>query len=183
MPMRIDVLPTPDAREEAAPLPPGSNLPAVVARRRRANRIGWVAVALVVVVVVVGLVVGRHQIVGAWPAAARLYDTVGLPVGGLHAKDLRISGVVSERLVEGGVPILVVRGEISNTGEQSQSIPAIRAALKDEAGEELHHWTFTAEMRALGAGESTIFQDRLTSPPRGATNLSVDFVIDLGEES
>lgn len=183
MPKRIDVIPSRDEPEEAAPLPPGSNLPAVMARRRRANRIGWVAVALVVVVVVVGLVVARNQIVGAWPSAARLYDTVGLSAGGEQFPDLRISGVTSERMSEGGVPILVLSGEISNTGEQSRTIPMIRAALKDESGNELHRWTFTADSLALEAGQSTIFQDRLTSPPSGATNLSVEFVSGGGDES
>ena len=43
MPKRVDILPP---NGEPRPIPFGSNLPAIVARRRRANRLGWLAVAL-----------------------------------------------------------------------------------------------------------------------------------------
>ncbi len=175
MPKRIDTITPPEASRTQAYS--GSNLPALVTRRRRTNRIGWVVVGLIPVIVAAGLALARNDIVGAWPSAARLYDTVGLPIEARDIHGLRISGVVSERLMEGGVPILLVRGAIENTTEQSQAIPGIRAALKDETGKELHHWTFKASSGALDAGQSMTFEDRLASPPDGAAKLSIRFVV------
>ena len=173
-PQRIETTAPPEANGTQAYS--RSNLPALVTRRRRSNRLGWVVVALIPVILVAGLALGRNEIVGAWPPSARLYDAVGLPVEARNIHGLRISNVDSERLQEGGVSILLVRGAIENTTGQRQAIPAIRAALKDETGKELHHWTFKAAAGALDAGQSMTFEDRLASPPDGAARLSIRFV-------
>ena len=151
--------------------------PAPAAPRRRGRRSDWLAggiAAGVVVAAVAGLVAARDEIARAWPPAARLYEAVGLAAGAAEG-GLLIRDVVSERVLEGGVPILLVRGAIENPTGRSRAVPALRAALKGETGEELHRWSFTVPAEALDAGQSTTFEGRLARPPDGATGLSVRF--------
>lgn len=153
--------------------------PSAAAPRHRGRRRDWLAggiAAGVVVAAVAGLVVARDEITRAWPPAARLYEAVGLAAGAAEeGRGLLIRDVVSERVLEGGVPTLLVRGAIENPTGRSRAVPALRATLKGEAGEELHRWTFTAPADALDAGQSTTFDDRLARPPDGAAGLSVRF--------
>ena len=175
-PVAVDAAPAPaleraDAVGEAAPKP--------APPRRRGGRIDWraggVAVA-VVAVVAAGLVAARDEIAGAWPPTARLYEAVGLAAGAAEkGRGLLIRDVASKRVLEGGVPILLVRGAIENPTGRRRAVPAIRAALKGETGAELHRWTITAAAAELDTGQSTTFEDRLARPPGGATSLSVRF--------
>lgn len=176
MPKRVDILPPLD---EPPPIPPGSNLPAIVSRRKRANRIGWMALAAVIILIVAGGVLARHPIVELWPPAARLYALVGLPVTAEQATtELKFRNIASQQIVEGGVPVLVVRGEIENIGGSVRQVPAILIALTNAENQELHHWTFAADSSELAAGATTKFTTRLTSPPEGASNISVRFAGD-----
>lgn len=175
MPKRIDIL---SPVVEPQPLPVGANLPAIVARRRRANRIGWLALVAAVAAIVVAGVVGRDSIVGAWPPAAKLYAAVGLGDQIREVQGLEFRNVASRRILEGGVSILVIKGEIQNITTARQLVPAIRVGLNDDKDMELHHWTFAAELAELSAGDVTVFETRLTSPPLGASSLSVSFAGD-----
>ena len=155
MPKRIDILP-PDS--EPRPIPFGSNLPALVARRKRANRLGW--------------------IVDVWPPAEKLYTAVGLGADEIDTSELEFQNVVREQMVEGGVPILIIRGQIFNSADSERAIPAIRIGLMDAANTELRHWTFAAEQSELPGESSTDFETRLVSPPEGAVSLRISFAGD-----
>ncbi len=172
MPRRVDVLP-PLSGPRA--MPAGSNLPVLVERRRRADRVGWMALALALLIVVAGGLAARESIVSAWPAAARLYHALGFQMASNEAHGLRFRNVERRETVESGVAILVITGEIENISPELQAVPAIRVALLDADDRELHHWTFAAEHDALDAGGATAFTTRLTGPPQGAKNLSIRF--------
>ncbi len=175
MPKRVDILPPDDAPR---PIPFGSNLPAIVARRRRANRLGWLAVAAAVIIIIVAGIVARGPIVDAWPPAGKLYTAIGLGVDKIDTAGLEIQNVVQEQMVEGGVQILVIRGKIQNLADHSRTVPPIRISLLDAADIELHHWTFAAEQSELEAESHTNFETRLNSPPRGAVRLQIKFAGD-----
>ncbi|MEE8172712.1 MAG: zinc-ribbon domain-containing protein [Alphaproteobacteria bacterium] len=175
MPKRVDILPPDDAPR---PIPFGSNLPAIVARRRRANRLGWLAVAAAVIIIIVAGIVARGPIVDAWPPAGKLYTAIGLGVDKIDTAGLEIQNVVQEQMVEGGVQILVIRGKIQNLADHSRTVPPIRISLLDAADIELHHWTFAAEQSELEAESHTNFETRLNSPPRGAVSLQIKFAGD-----
>ena len=175
MPKRVDILPPDDAPR---PIPFGSNLPAIVARRRRANRLGWLAVAAAVIIIIVAGIVARGPIVDAWPPAGKLYTAIGLGVDKIDTAGLEIQNVVQEQMVEGGVQILVIRGKIQNLADHSRTVPPIRISLLDAADIELHHWTFAAEQSELAAESHTNFETRLNSPPRGAVSLQIKFAGD-----
>ncbi len=172
MPKQVDAAAPPD---DPPPIPPGSNLPALIERRRRANRLGWVALAAAVAVIIVGVAVARNEIVSVWPPAVRLYDAVGLELDRQATAALTFRNVASRRIVEDGVSVLVVRGEIANEGDEPHEVPAIRIGLEDANDKEVHHWTVVTELLELAAGAITAFETRLESPPEGVMNVSVDF--------
>jgi predicted Zn finger-like uncharacterized protein len=172
MPKRVDVLP-PDDEPKAIPF--GSNLPAVVARRRRANRLGWLAVAAAVIIIIVAGLLARGAIVDAWPPAGKLYSAIGLGSEKPDTSGLAFRDVAYEQIFEGEVPILVIRGSVFNEGDHDREVPPIRIALLDAAGTELHYWTFAADNSELEAGGGTTFETRLTSPPQEAVSVDIDF--------
>lgn len=175
MPKRVDILP-PNGKPR--PIPFGSNLPAIVARRRRANRLGWLAVALAVIIIVVGGILARGPIVGAWPPAGKLYAAIGLGAEKLDTTDLKFRNIAQGQVVEGGVPILVISGRIFNEADDSRAVPPVRIGLLDAADVELRHWTFAAEQNELQAKSYTQFKTRLISPPKGAVSLRIGFAGD-----
>jgi hypothetical protein len=125
-------------------------------------------------VVVAGLVVGRHDIVAAYPPAAEMYRKLHLPIQ-LPAT-LELADVVSERLFEAGVSILVVEGAIVNISDKVQSVPGVRIALLGEQGRELVAETVDSAKGELSAGERTEFEIRLVDPPPEASNFRVSLL-------
>ena len=156
-------------------MPAGSNLPVLVERRRRADRVGWMVLALMVVVVVASGLALRESIVAAWPPSARLYQALGFEAPRDEALGLRFRDVAWKETEESGVTILIITGEVENVSADSLAVPAIRVGLLDANDQELHHWTFAAESEELAAGAVTAFTTRLTGPPQDATSLAVRF--------
>ncbi len=161
-------------RPSRAPSPP----PAPAPERGGAVWIGWLVAAFVVAVVLTGLALGRNTIVAAWPDTVRAYDSAGLPIRVPHADGLRIAEIESERVQGGNGAVLLVRGVIENTIENSRTVPALQAVLVDEAGTELHRWRVAAVSTVLGAGQTTTFESWLAEPPEGAARVTVGFVVE-----
>jgi len=173
MPKKVDLLGTPS---DAATLTSEESIPASVPpRRRRTNRVGWLALAAAIIAVILVGVLARGAIISAWPPADRLYSAIGLGEEREEVAGLEFRNVSREQVVEGGVPILVIRGEVWNISEQLLSVPAIRVGLIDSSDRELHHWTFAASRNELASGDAALFETRLTSPPADATSLRVSF--------
>ncbi len=172
----------PPAEElEPPPLPENSPLEAAVeegaaamatARPGTVTLLGWLLVVLVILLVA-AMVLGRNEIVAAWPPAATLYRTLGLPVTmalGLELRDLE-----SERLEENGVSVLRITGEIANRTGQERIIPPLRVALLDAEGRELDFGLFDPPRRRLGPGGLARFEARLVDPPAEAVRFLVTF--------
>ncbi len=175
MPRRIEPIPYPEAPR---PIPPGSNLPALRGPRRRANRIGWLALVLFVGVIAGGGLGLRERIVAAWPPSQRLYEAIGFAP---EAEELGLDliNVRSDSVKEGDVTVLVVEGQVYNSGARPQAVPPIRIALVDKDRREIGAWTVYADETELEPEGSAAFSARISSPPAGATSLSVSF--DLGD--
>ena len=138
--------------------------------------IGWLVAGFVVAVVLTGLALGRNTIVAAWPDTVGAYDSAGLPIRVPHADGLRIAGIESERVQGGNGAVLLVRGVIENTIENSRTVPTLQAVLVDEAGTELHRWRVAAVATVLDGGQTTTFESWLAEPPEGAARVTVGFV-------
>jgi predicted Zn finger-like uncharacterized protein len=169
--------PPADAPKPLDPMPPAAAATRKTAAPRRSSPriVAWLVAGLVVLVAA-SAVIGRNEVVARFPAAAKIYETLWLPVaaqGGLEFEQ-----VTSKQLMEGGVTVLVVEGEIVNQSEVARSVPPIRVMLLDDGGRQLQGETFSSKDASLGAGAKTTFTGRLVNPPDQARNFSITFDID-----
>ena len=159
------------ATAEARPIPPGSNLPALSEPRPRAG-LGWPLLLLVVLVSAVGLVGGRNEVVRWWPPAARLYDTVGLPLD-VPWEGLDLRNVTTTPQNDSGT--LVVEGTVVNTSSKPRHIPELKAVMTSAAQQVLKDWTFQSGIETLAPGESAPFRQELPNVPVGGAFIAVTF--------
>jgi predicted Zn finger-like uncharacterized protein len=153
-------------------------------RRRRpalplaalARRIAAVPKAPLLALLLVGLaggaVLGRERIVKGFPAATRLYAAAHLPVNPLG---LDLKSVRSEIVLAGSDPLLVVEGEIVNLRPKELDLPPLLVSVRGAGGLALYTWTSEPPRRTLPAGESARFRVRLASPPSEGREVLVRF--------
>jgi hypothetical protein len=144
-------------------------------RRGSASLIGWL-IGVLVILLLASAVIGRNEIVAGFPASASLYQKLGLPV--TIQLGLQFEDVVSRRLEEGGVAVLVVEGAVVNHTDQARPVPPIRVTLLDGGGRRLQQELFQAEKTRLDGGGKTTFTGRLINPAEQARNFSVTFDVE-----
>jgi predicted Zn finger-like uncharacterized protein len=146
---------------------------AAAARGRHSPAIAaWLFVALVALVAT-SAVMGRDKIVASFPESAVVYRALGLPLA--VQPGLEFGDVVPERVVEGGVAVLVFEGEIVNQSKEPVHVPPIRVILLDDGGRQLQREIFSSKDAWLDAGGKTTFSGRLVNPPSQARNYSITF--------
>jgi predicted Zn finger-like uncharacterized protein len=145
---------------------------AAAARRSNSPRVvGWMVAMLAVLVT--SAVIGRDEIVASFPDSAPIYRALGLSSG--VQPGLEFGEVSSDRVVEGGVAVLVFEGEIVNQSKEPLHVPPIRVILLDDGGRQLQLETFSSRDASLDAGAKTTFSGRLVNPPSQARNYSITF--------
>jgi predicted Zn finger-like uncharacterized protein len=169
-PMMIEL--APEALAATSRLPVAA--PDKARGRGSASLVGWLA-GVLVVLVVASAVIGRNEIVAGFPASAAIYQWLGLPIA--LQLGLQFEGVVSKRLQEGGVAVLVVEGAIINLSEKQRRVPPIRVTLLDGGGRRLQQELFRAKDGELDAGGKTRFSGRLLNPAEQARHFSVTFEV------
>ena len=148
------------------------------AARMRRQGAGWeTAAGWVVLVAVIGGLFGslfayREAVVTLWPNANALYAVVGMPV---NTRGLEFRDITWARETEDGKPVLAIFGEVVNLTERQLSVPKVRVALQDAAGNEIYHWTFDVQPAQVGPREAINFVTRMESPPQEADALEVRF--------
>jgi predicted Zn finger-like uncharacterized protein len=175
MPKSVDLEFTPPP-EEVKPIPPGSSLPAIrkpvkSKASKRPLAISAVAAALLLLT---GGVYMRQDIVEIWPPAARLFDTVGLPVDALGA-GLQLQHVRSEKRVEDGITVLVIEGQVVNVSDRERPVPALRAVSLGPDKTPLGDWTFSASHETLLPGEIATFVSQMREPAGVIAEIAITF--------
>lgn len=159
-----------DAAAGAAHMP-GEDIESIAARRARREvvgtghrRVGRGLTTLIVVLIAVnGVLLGwRTDVVRLMPQTAPLFAAIGLPVNlrGLAFEDVTTSIESSEN-----VPVLLVKGKITNISRQPRDVTRLRFAMRTAAGNEVYAWTSLPARSVLPPGESEPFETRLASPP------------------
>jgi predicted Zn finger-like uncharacterized protein len=138
---------------------------------RRSSR--WTAIVLVLFAANVAIIGARNEVVRALPQTASFFAAIGLPVNLRH---LKFENVKISKDIENGVNVLIVQGEIVSTAEKPITVPRLRFAARDAAGQEIYTWTALPSRSILGPGERLNFRSRLASPPADASNVMVRFV-------
>lgn len=173
MPRRLDI-PTPES--EIRPIPPGSNLPALRARRARVNRVGWIALALFVALVVGGGLGARSSLVDLWPPVSRLYEALGFAVES-ETLGLDLIDVQWASIIEDGVVLLTVEGQVANTSSDIRTVPLVRITLFDANETKVGVWAVLPAKSELLPGETARFSTQLKDPP-AAESLAVSFMVE-----
>lgn len=80
------------------------------------------------------------------------------------------------RTLASGNELLAVTGRILNSTREVQTVPDIRAELRDAQGRTVYGWTITRPVRQLAPGASADFDSAAVDVPRGARALNLTFV-------
>jgi predicted Zn finger-like uncharacterized protein len=173
MPREVAMAPPPEA---VTPLPPGSNLPAFAEPPSRSYgaAIGWAVFVLCFLGSIGGVFAMKEEIVERWPPAARLYDVVGYPVETPGA-GLEVRNVISSRRDDAGASVIVVEGTVVNVSGKARDVPSLRVFVRSQAKQDLKDWTVQTDVKTLQPGETVNFRSELRDPPRGATDLAIQF--------
>jgi predicted Zn finger-like uncharacterized protein len=148
--------------------------PEQVPSRPSVSLFGWLAVILIALLGA-SAVIGRNEIVEAFPATAGLYQKLHLPIALDHG--LEFEQITSTRLQEGGIAVLVVEGAIVNVTHHDRAVPPIRITLLDSRGRELQEELFQAKEQHLEPGAKTSFSGRVVNPAERARNFSISFEV------
>jgi predicted Zn finger-like uncharacterized protein len=167
---------TPQVVEFSTPASAARSRPAAapeqVPGRRSVSLFGWLA-AILIGLLAASAVIGRNEIVDAFPTTAALYQKLHLPIALDHG--LKFDQITSTRLHEGGIAVLVVEGAIVNVTHHDRAVPPIRITLLDSRGRELQEELFQAKEQHLEPGAKTSFSGRVVNPAERARNFSISF--------
>ena len=175
MPKKIDVL---EPEDNIKPMPSGSNLPAIVNIQKKGRRLSWVGLLIIIFVIIFGGILARKPITDAWPPSTKFYSFLGLQINQSNVKELELTNILREEMVENGVTVIVIRGKIFNPSDMLQMIPAIRVSLVSSDDTELHQWTFITKQRNLDARSWTSFQTKLVDPAFPDASIHIGFVVE-----
>jgi predicted Zn finger-like uncharacterized protein len=152
-------------------------------RKRGLSRVlVWFLFVFIVALLLIGGYRYRNEVVRIWPPAMRLYEVLRIdvepPTGlGLHVpqESLRF-----RREADGGIPILVVSGEILNTSNRAQRVTPMRILLLDKDSRILRTERVKIDDRTLDPGKRLPFQTSIPNAPPEAAAVRITFDITGG---
>ncbi len=148
--------PEPDAFEEDGYRP----------RRNRSKL--WLILAILAAALMIGAIAAIQYF-----GLPELGQRIGIPVQA--GQSLVLTGTADRRWLASGNELLEVRGEISNPTEETQTVPQIRAELKDAQGRVVYGWSIAPPVRAIQPGGRVNFDSAERDVPRGGRILSLAF--------
>ncbi len=157
-----------EAADAAAPAP----------RRRGLTRVlVWFLFVFVVAALVLGGYRYRNDVVRIWPPAMKLYEFLKIDTDSPSGIGLRVppETLRFNREAEGGMPILVVSGEILNESAHAQRITPMRILLLDKDSRVLRAELVKFEDRTLDPGKRMPFRTSIPNAPPEAAAARITF--------
>jgi hypothetical protein len=110
-------------------------------------------------------------------AAPKLAPAAGkLPEGpSVYDELYGLQQVEARRYADGGMPVLIVQGIVSNMSVGQRSVPPLLAIVQDDQGKELMRWTFRAEAETLDPGGSTGFRSEMFDAGSESARVTIVF--------
>jgi predicted Zn finger-like uncharacterized protein len=174
-PIAARPVPPPPSWTQAEPAPEPATAPAPAyedwepGRRPRRNRTRlWTILALTAGLLMVGVVVAL-QVFGLPEAVQRIF----LPVQNANA--LTINGTTERSRLESGQDLLILHGQITNTSDEPQRVPQIRAELRDGQNNIVHAWSIAPPVRDIEPRRTVRFDSAERDVPAGGRQLSLSF--------
>ena len=140
-----------------------------------ANIFGWIILVTLIVSLCFSGYFYREEVVNYWPPAGKLFRVFGLEIKRATI-GLEITNIVHEGKLDGGQRVLLITGDILNSGTRAQEVPPIRIAVRDKQGRELMHAMGKAKKKQLKPGGVTNFSSIIMNPPSEGQKFSVTFV-------
>ena len=94
---------------------------------------------------------------------------------------IQVTRKPERRTMASGNELLAVTGRILNPTDQTQTVPDIRAELRDAQGRTVYGWTITHPVNQLPPGGSADFDSAAVDVPRGSRALNLSFVDSSGD--
>jgi predicted Zn finger-like uncharacterized protein len=138
------------------------------------------------VFVIAGIAFGGHryrnEIVRMWPPSMKLYELLSIDVEPPSGFRLRVpqESLRFRRESEGGIPILVVSGEILNESNRAQRVTPMRIFLLDKENRVLRTERVKIEDRTLDPGKRLPFQTSIPNAPPEAAAVRIAFDVTGG---
>jgi predicted Zn finger-like uncharacterized protein len=155
--------------------PRGTNLPALPGEKRsRAPAVLWTILLLFLIGVACVAVWQRDVVLARVPAAAALYELVGLGPE-LPGTGLALENVRQKVSTRDGARILRIDGDIVNVSGHPRDVPHMLGVLLDGAGKEIERWEFKPPLPKLLHYERAPFSTELVNPPDAASEVRVTF--------
>jgi hypothetical protein len=142
----------------------------------------WFLFVFIVAAIGLGGYRYRQDIVSLWPPATRLYQVLGLKVDPPSGYWLRVpqESIKFRRESEGGIPILVVSGEILNQSDKPQRVAPMRILLLDKENRVLRTERVKIDDRTLEPGKRLPFQTSIPNSPPEAAAVRITFDVTGG---
>jgi len=146
-------------------------------RRRRKSRAAamsaWTTTVVAFIVILVGLVAMRGEVVKRWPESASTYAAIGLPVNRFGLEFLETE---AERYFDGTTPILEVRGAVENRSGRTVDAPLVRVILLDDQGVKVAEAFAPITPSTIPDKATAVFAARVENPPFESFELELDLV-------
>jgi hypothetical protein len=128
----------------------------------------WTILALIAGLLMVGAVVAL-QVFGLPEFVQRLW----LPAQNANA--LTLKGRIDRSRLASGQDLLILHGEITNTSDETQRLPQVRAELRDAQGNTVYSWSIAPPVRDLGPRETRRFDSAERDVPANGRQLTLSF--------
>jgi len=143
------------------------------ARRAAADIVATLVLsALILGGMAFALIAARVTIVRALPMTASLYGALGIPVNALGIEIREKNWQIAQ---QNGLPVLTIKGTITNTTRRGLAIPPMELTLRDDKRRELYHWIVVLDAKRLKPGETQPFQIIQKNPPLEAHDVEIKF--------
>ena len=168
-----------EAARAAEPAVPAEAFEAPPRRRGLGRVLVWFLFVFIVAAILLGGYRYRQDIVGLWPPATKLYQVLGISVDPPSGYWLRVpqDSIKFRRESEGGIPILVVSGEILNQSDKPQRVAPMRILLLDKENRVLRTERVKIDDRTLDPGKRLPFQTSIPNSPPEAAAVRITFDI------
>jgi predicted Zn finger-like uncharacterized protein len=164
---------------EPATPPLAEDIETVAARRAREEagkrRLRWPGLPTAILGLILldlGLIGWRTDVVRLVPQTASLYAAIGLEV---NLRGLVVANVTTSTQIVDGVPVLQIQGQIVSKAKRTVAVPRLRFAVRNAGGNEIYTWTALPTRSLLSPGETLAFASRLASPPPETHDVLVRF--------
>jgi predicted Zn finger-like uncharacterized protein len=176
-PPRPQPAPPPAAARAAAailgPAPPPEDFDAFAHRPPFRPRRNWTRIWTMAAIAAALLMLAATAAV-SWLGLPRIGAGFAIGEGGGSA--LRIEDQRAERRpMASGNELLTVTGRIVNPTGERQSVPPIRAELRDAQKRVVYRWSISAPVAELQPRQSATFNSAEVDVPRGAQSIHLDF--------